>query len=143
MIKLELPYPVSANRYWKMVRTHDVTRMALSSDAVRYKKAAKEIALAAGLRRPLEGDVGVWLILRPRLTKKGAASQTILDLDNCIKVAVDALQLICYENDRQVKKIVAEVGAPSDGGALEVVVFKKASGEWQAPLRVGAPHVQD
>jgi crossover junction endodeoxyribonuclease RusA len=87
-----LPYPPSANRYWRNWRG----RMVVSKEARDFKAQVK--ALAAGTK-PLEGDVCVYLdIFRPQ--KSG-------DLDNFIKVTLDALKGIAFEDDRQVVYIEA------------------------------------
>ncbi len=45
--------------------------------------------------------------LVPKMNKDGTASKVILDLDNRLKVAVDALQGVVYHNDNQVKFILS------------------------------------
>lgn len=116
MIQLALPYPVSANRYWRAYRNRTVR----SDEATAYRRRVLEAAVAAGMRPVLEHGVRVDLVLRPKLTKRGEASKVRLDLDNCIKVALDALIGIAYEDDRQVVKLTAEIGAPVPEGGLTV-----------------------
>jgi len=58
----------------------------------------------------------------------GKASRTRMDLDNCIKVACDALQGVLYDNDRQIERISIEIGAPMCGGALSVEVLAIVGG---------------
>lgn len=110
-----LPYPISANRYWRNFRG----RMVVSSEAKAYKKQVAWAFSAFGLE-PAKGDVSLSIKLHPKLTKKGVASRTICDLDNVLKVVFDALQGVLYLNDKQVKKLTAEVGEPVDGGGLSV-----------------------
>lgn len=110
-----LPYPVSANRYWRNFRG----RMVISSEAKAYKKQVAWSFSAFGIE-PANGDVSLSIKLHPKLTKKGAASRTICDLDNVLKVVFDALQGVLYVNDKQVKKLTAEIGEPVDGGGLSV-----------------------
>ena len=45
-----------------------------------------------------------------------------LDLDNCVKVLLDALQGIAYDNDRQVEDLRIRLGGPVEGGGISVVV---------------------
>lgn len=72
---------------------------------------------------PSEGSVAVRLRLIPKANKDGSASKTVIDLDNALKVALDALQGIAYHNDRQVRRIVAEYGSePAAGGGLAVEI---------------------
>jgi len=66
--------------------------------------------------------VVVRLALCPELTRKGVASKTRLDLDNCLKVALDALQGVAFSNDKQVVKLIAELGPAQVGGALMVEI---------------------
>lgn len=110
-----LPYPISANRYWRNFRG----RMVVSSEAKAYKKQVQWAFSAFGIE-PAKGEVSLAIKLHPKLTTKGAASRTIIDLDNCIKVVFDALQGVLYVNDKQVKKLTAEVGEPVLGGGLSV-----------------------
>ena len=114
---MTLPTPVSANRYWRIFNGRPV----LSSDARKYREwvAIKAREIRA---QPLSGNVAVHVALCPELTKKGEASKTRLDLDNCLKVALDALQGIAFNNDKQIVKLVAELGPARIGGALMVEV---------------------
>lgn len=92
--RFTLRYPPSANRYWRMARGH----IHKSDEARMYQNAAAIMARAAGVR-PIDGDVGVYLeVYRP--AKRG-------DLDNTIKVLLDALKGIAYADDNQVTSIQA------------------------------------
>lgn len=113
-----LRYPISANRYWRNFRG----RMVLSSEARAYKADVIRTFDAFGVI-PTTRDVAISVILHPKLTKKGKASRTVCDLDNVLKVIFDALQGVLYINDKQVKKLTAEVGEPVDGGGLSVWVM--------------------
>lgn len=114
---LMLPYPVSANRYWRTFRG----MTARSKEANAYKRTAAHSALVAGWR-VIDGPVCVAITLHPKRTKAGKASATRMDLDNCIKVTLDALNGVAYLDDRQVVKIVAEVGEAVAMGGLSVSV---------------------
>ena len=52
------------------------------------------------------------------------ANRVCMDLDNCLKVAIDALKGICYIDDSQVRKIIAERAEP-DGQARLVVTISE------------------
>lgn len=112
-----LPYPISANRYWRNFRG----RMVVSSEARAYKARVIEAFDARG-KTPMSKDVALSLKLHPKLTTNGKASRTLIDLDNCIKVCLDALQGALYVNDKQVKKLAAEIGEPVINGGLSVRV---------------------
>jgi len=115
MIRLALPYPVSANRYWRVFGG----RVVHSAEARSYRNV---VQIKARGVTPLEGPVSVHVALCPEMTAKGLASKTRLDLDNCLKVALDALQGVAFSNDKQVVKLLAELGPAQVGGALMVEV---------------------
>jgi crossover junction endodeoxyribonuclease RusA len=95
-IKLTLPYPPSANRYWRNYNG----RMVVSDEARVYKElvAYEWLAQSHGADC-LEGNVSLTLkVYRPR--KSG-------DLSNRIKVLEDALNGLAYEDDSQVKELHA------------------------------------
>ncbi len=118
VIRLILPYPVSANRYWRIWRN----RAVRSAEAAAYKSVVRRIAQEAGAM-PSEGAVAVYVRLIPKANKDGGANKTVIDLDNALKVALDALQGVAYHNDRQVRRIAADyAGEPVAGGGLAVEV---------------------
>lgn len=120
-IELNLPYPISANRYW---RNRGNVRY-LSKEAQAYKRAVA--ASAAGVK-PLGGAVELRVTVLPKQTKSGAASKVCIDLDNSLKVLCDALNGVAYQDDKQVKRIVAEYGEPVSGGGVQVGVKPYAKG---------------
>lgn len=115
------PYPPSANRYWRVWGG----RVVRSSEATSYKSICKGIATLSR-HAQIDGDVHVSVILHPKKTKKGAASKTRIDLDNALKVVIDAMQGIVYANDSQVVRIVAQLGCPLTDGGLTVDVKEAA-----------------
>lgn len=123
-MKLVLPYPVSANRYWRSFVPKGWTRavVAPSSEAKAYKTECGWRAKQAGMRAPTDKPIALTLTLCPRQNKDGSASALVLDLGNCLKVAEDALQGIVYANDKQVRDIRMRYGPPSPDGALVVEV---------------------
>ena len=113
-----LPTPVSANRYWRNFRG----RMVVSKEAQAYKQAVGWMWLAAK-RRMIDGlDVHVEIQLCPKLTKGNVASKTRMDLDNCVKLTLDALNGVAYLDDSQVVSISAAIGKPVAAGGLLVDV---------------------
>lgn len=116
MNRLLLPYPISTNRYWRNMRG----RMVKSAEANAYKRTAEQLAMI-GRYKPLSGFVSVSLYLHPKTKKNGEASETRLDLDNCLKVALDCMNGIAYADDKQVVRIFAEIGNPMQGGGLTIV----------------------
>ena len=92
-----------------------------------YKKHVRMVAQLEGV--VLHNDsICVNIQLLPKLTAKGEASKVLLDLDNCLKVALDALQGVIIENDNQVKEIHASYGAPTDGGGLMIEIKRMNNG---------------
>lgn len=115
-MKLVLPYPVSANRYWRTVVNRRTERAMtfVSKEAEAFKEECAWRAKEAGFRVPITGLVE----LRIRLVPKNGVC---MDLDNCLKVTIDALKGIVYADDSQVYRIVAERLDPDPaGGRLEV-----------------------
>ena len=121
-MKLTLPYPVSSNRYWRSFSYLDkVTRkprsvVVLSDEAKSYKAEAGWRAKAAGIRDPIVGPVEVRVVFYPR-------DRRLIDLDNALKVALDALNGIAYGDDKQICRIVAERRAPHGEARLEVEIL--------------------
>jgi Holliday junction resolvase RusA-like endonuclease len=94
-VTLTLPYPPSANLYWRKTRNGG---LYVSPEAKSYKKVVWLIGMKAGAR-PLTGDVTLGLrVYRPQ--KSG-------DLSNRIKVLEDALIGVAFEDDKQVAELHA------------------------------------
>lgn len=91
---LYLPEPPSANRYWRNWRG----RMVVSAEARAYKARVWAEAVRCK-HRPMSGPVRVTLFWR-RKAKRG-------DLDNRIKVVLDAIKGTLYDDDKQVVEIHA------------------------------------
>jgi len=118
-MKLVLPYPVSANRYWRTVVAKKQQRALtfVSKEAEAYKHEVVWRAKAAGIRTPMAGP----LELRVRLIPE---NRVCMDLDNCLKVTIDALKGVVYGDDDQVYRIVAERADPDPTGKrLEIEVL--------------------
>lgn len=115
---LHLPYPPSANRYLR----HTSRGTYRTKEANEYRDDVWRIASEHKLCAWLHGPVYLSAYLHPRLTAKGRASKSCLDLDNCIKVLCDALQGICYFNDSQLRHISISMAHPKDGGGLTVEI---------------------
>jgi len=113
-----LPYPISTNRYWRNVRG----RMIRSKEANAYKQLTGWTAKTCGVKST-ENPVEIHIKLHPKATKSGIASKTCIDLDNALKVAIDALNGIAYVDDKQVVKIIAEISNPLTDGGLTVMVY--------------------
>ena len=118
---LHLPYPPSANRYLR----HTSRGTYRTAEANAYRDLVKKIALDSfDDLKCSSGYVYLYARLHPKMTAKGAPSKSCLDLDNCIKVVCDALQGVCYENDRQLRSIAIAYDVQKVGGGLTVEVLE-------------------
>jgi crossover junction endodeoxyribonuclease RusA len=133
VISFAIPYPVSANRYWRSYVPKGRNRaiVVLSEEAKSFKSQVGWVAKTAGLRNPMQGRVHVYVALYPakpqdaerRMRRLGDGwddNVRSLDLDNALKVTIDALKGIAFEDDRQVWRLTAERMEP-DGEARAVV----------------------
>ena len=111
MITLTLPYPISANRYWKAITIPGRTMMAPTKEAKAYREEVAAIARGCGLAKPFPWRVAVELVLysnrpqdwarRSRLDPTGWDDDVrCIDLGNAEKVLSDALQGIVFDDDR-------------------------------------------
>ena len=120
----ELPYPPSANRYWRNFRG----RMVRSAEARAYIASVHKLL---GHLRPTKDDVAVELeVIRP--ARRG-------DLDNRVKIVLDALAGPLYENDAQVVEIHAwrldYLKARRAGPFKGMVLVRAYSVSGSAPIR--------
>ena len=135
MIELTLPYPVSANRYWRTVWPNGarcpVTTVSASAKA--YKTQVRRLALEAGVVRPFSGRVGVSFVLFPRRPSDWRRrvkadpvhwddSVQCIDLDNAQKILFDALEGVAFSDDAQVRHITGKRAAPDGEARVEVCV---------------------
>ncbi len=136
-IILMLAIPPSANRMWatRVVTPKGKRPMAVTyvtQEAKLYKDEVARIARKAGVHEPIRGRVQLDILLYPhrpldwkkRQRQHGAAwddTVQVLDLDNVSKCLLDALKDVVMEDDRWVRKIVAQRMEPDEHGARVVV----------------------
>ena len=115
-MRLVLPYPVSANRYWRsyVLPGHARAMVVVSAEAKAFKSQVGWYAKAAGLK-PFKHLVELRLRLVP-------ANGVCMDLDNALKVTIDALKGIAYADDSQVWRIVADRGEADGKARMEVEI---------------------
>lgn len=89
--EMVLPYPPTANLYWRVCRG----RVVKSKAAREYQRRIRNGLKPAPLSCPVVVDVELY---RPR---------RIGDLDNALKVLLDALKGYAYVDDSQVVRILA------------------------------------
>lgn len=109
-MRLVLPLPPMSNRYWRYWRG----RVVRSPEADRYIQGVRMRALTAGHRTPIIGPVCVNIgVYRKR--KAG-------DLDGFLKVLLDSLQGVAFENDKQIEELHAiRMEDPADPRAVVTV----------------------
>lgn len=140
MIRLTLPYPISANRYWgtRVIKAKATGKwMAMTyvtPEAEDYRKTIASLCFAAGISKPIPGRVAVTLQLFPhrpqdwqkRQRQHGAAwDDTVqcIDLTNAEKVLMDALNGLAFEDDKRVFRYQAERMEPDQHGARVVITI--------------------
>ncbi|MGE5622234.1 MAG: RusA family crossover junction endodeoxyribonuclease, partial [Bacillota bacterium] len=64
-ITLTLPYPISANRYWRSFSSGKRVVTVPSKEAVEYKRTVALIAQASGIRQAIAGRVQIDVQLYP------------------------------------------------------------------------------
>jgi len=131
VIELTLPFPPSANRYWRTAVRGSFVNTYVSAEAKEFKEQVGWICRAAGIRTPIAGRVSVEVKLYPQRPLDWAKRQRLqgstwddsvrcIDLDNANKVLLDSLKGIAIEDDKWVRRIVAERMEP-DGEARVVI----------------------
>lgn len=134
MIELTLPYPISANRYWRPVKLGAHISIVPTKEAKDYRKTVATLCFASGVRKPISGRVSVTLDLYPnrpqdwktRQRKHGASwDDTVqcIDLTNAEKVLMDALNGLAFEDDRRVFEYRARRMEPDERGARVVITI--------------------
>lgn len=127
-ICLTLPYPPSANRYWRTATIRGSARTFLSTEAKQYREDVAWRARLAGVREPLDCRVALTVRLYPhrpqdwqRRQRKDPATwdDTVqcIDLGNCEKVLSDALNGVAWIDDKLHRRIVLERCEPDEQGA--------------------------
>lgn len=133
MIELTLPYPISANRYWRsfVPRGHARAIVTLSDEAKAYKEQVNLLAWQQGVREPLEGRLQVEIDLYPYRpldwAKRARKSPEFwddtvqcLDLDNANKVLLDSLKGVALVDDKWVRRITSQRMEPDGEGRVVI-----------------------
>lgn len=132
---LLLPYPVSANRYWRSL-SHG--RVVVSEEGRAFKAEVRARAVQAGLVDPIVGPVRVGFQLHPKQVKDAAARERkfgplwhldlrCIDLGNSEKILSDALNGLAWVDDKQIVEFVKRRGYPVEDGAVSISI---APGMW-------------
>ena len=145
MIRLTLPYPISANRYWRSFTAGKRAIVTISREAEEYKNRVNLLCWQAGVREPITGRVAITVRLFPhrpldwqkRQRQLGAAwddGVQCLDLDNANKVLLDALKGVAIDDDKWVRRLVAERMEPDGEARVEVEIVALGVEQRQADL---------
>ena len=132
-ITLTLPYPLSANRYWRPVKLGKHISIVPTTEAKAFRKDIAALCRAQGVRSVIAGRVHIDVKLYParpldwqkRMRLNGAAwDDTVrcIDIDNANKVLLDALKDVAIEDDKWVRRLTSERMEP-DGEARVVVTI--------------------
>lgn len=132
MITLTLPYPISANRYWRTTLVCGRPSTYVSPEAKKFRAEVYARFLEQGFRKPITGRVAFDVKLFPhrpldfkkRMREFGNAwddGVLCIDLDNANKVLLDSLKGVAIEDDKWVRRLTSERMEP-DGGEARVVV---------------------
>ncbi|MCY1043312.1 RusA family crossover junction endodeoxyribonuclease [Corallococcus sp. bb12-1] len=108
-VRLVLPYPPSANTYWKPSRGRGLVP---SKEALAYKATVARL-VGATRAQPLAGPV--------RYTLTAYRPRRVGDLDNTLKVLGDALNGLAWLDDEQVVGIHAERADDAKAPRVELV----------------------
>lgn len=126
-ITMKLPYPLSANRYWRKLPLHGKAGnrevMMVSEEGKAYKNDIGWRLKSYGITGPIQGRVKLDVQLfpkRPQDWAKRAAANPMgwddevarIDADNVPKVLFDAMKEIAFNDDFWVFKFSVEVMEP-------------------------------
>lgn len=119
MIELTLPYPPSANTYWRHPTSGKLAgRHLLSEKGRAYREAVKAVCWQKGVK-PLACRVMVEVLVFPPDRRRR-------DLDNVLKGTLDSLTAGgVWADDSQIDKLTVERGQVVKDGALVVRVSKR------------------
>lgn len=118
------PYPVSVNRNLRVTKKG---RVYVSKEAQDYKSSfvLNACELETGKEfEPTAEKVTVHIVVFPKMNKDGSECKTLVDIDNSVKITLDALNGKAYLDDKQVKRLIVDYGELADGGGLYVEVSK-------------------
>ena len=120
---LHLPYPPSISNYW-IASGH---RRFISKRGRDFKLAVQEYVALHQLESFGDASVEVNIILRPRNLK-------LMDIDNCVKPILDALQDAgMFVDDKQVGHVSIRRGVPIPDGKCIVAVEHLSAPERSEP----------
>ena len=122
MIRLELPFPPSVNRYWR----HVGNRVLISKEGREYREIVTDLMKGMKVKKH-DGELIVDIRLIP-------ADRRRRDVDNSLKALLDAMQAGgAYDDDSQIVRLTVEKFEPeADAPRSEIVVR-------HVPAKLGQP----
>lgn len=134
VLRFGLPWPPSANTYWRSMRGGKLAGLVLlSREAREYRKLVVEVLVEQNVpRHELAGSLEVELLAHPPDRRRR-------DIDNLLKPVLDTLiHAKVIEDDVYVDRLVIERGTRVTEGWLDVRVTQHAVAVKQEPLALGA-----
>lgn len=122
MIRLELPFPPSVNRYWR----HVGNRVLISKEGRQYRELVTDLMKLKKIKKH-EGELIVDIRLIP-------ADRRRRDVDNSLKALLDAMQSGgAYDDDSQIVRLTVEKFEPEANAARSEIVVR------HVPAKIGQP----
>lgn len=108
-VSVQIPWPPSANRYWRKYRG----RMVVSQEARKYIDDVSILALTWQIKT-LKARLSLRIMAYP-------PDRRVRDIDNALKIAIDSLQHAgVYGNDAQIDRIYIERGLSRPPGYMDI-----------------------
>lgn len=134
-VTLTLPYPVSANRYWRTYVVAGHAQTVVSAEAKAYRREVAWLLKLAKIREPVFGRVALTVVLHPKMPQDARLRMrkfedrweddlSCIDLDNCLKILIDAMKGRVFGDDRLVWKIDAQRGEPKPEAHVVVTIAR-------------------
>lgn len=115
-LSLTIPFPPSANTYWRSVIIGKSPRVLISKKGREYRKDVANAVLIQRVRGVLQGRLHVKVHAMPPDRRRR-------DIDNMLKASLDALTHSgVWLDDSQIDRIEIERGEVITGGALMIEV---------------------
>lgn len=144
-ITLTLPYPLSANKYWRPVRIGQHITIVPTKEAKQYRIDIASLCRAQGVSAPITGRVHIDVKLFPkrpldwqkRMRLSGAAwDDTVMciDIDNANKVLLDSFKTVVIEDDKWVRRLTSERMEPDGEARVVVTITAMATAQPQMAL---------
>lgn len=122
MLRLQLPFPPSVNRYWR----HVGSRVLVSREGREFRQLVTTMMKAQKVKKH-KGDLIVDIRLIP-------VDRRRRDIDNSLKALLDAMQSGgAYDDDSQITRLTVEKLEPERDAARSEVVIR------HVPAKLGQP----